>query len=74
MTVRTAWVRGGQSSDSLAARLRNSLTVLAWCNALPAKVQYNDPARIELKLEGKGPYWKSSIWNVSVGTAGFFAT
>jgi hypothetical protein len=43
-------------------------------NAFPAKVQYNDCARTELMLEGQGPYWKSPIWNVSVGTAGSFAT
>ena len=49
-------------------------TLTSVVHAFPAKVQYNDPARTELMLEGKGPYWKSPIWNVSVGTAGFFAT
>ena len=42
-------------------------------HAFPAKVQYND-RRTQATLEGKPPYWKSQIWNVSVGIADFFAT
>ena len=43
-------------------------------HAFPAKVQYNDRAQIHVTLEGKAPYWKPPIWNVSVETAGFLAT
>lgn len=55
-------------------RIRPGHAPSALVHAFPAKVQYNDRARTDLMLEGKRPYWKSPIWNVSVGTAGFFAT
>lgn len=47
--------------------------LLSTLNAFPSKVQYNAHARSQVTLEGKQPYWKSPIWNVSGETADFFA-